>query len=200
VIVTLCMRDNFRPLRAYLHAWGSPLRHRVRMLAYEERPDPRSLPDATYVFGDVDRMTPEVTETATALWHALASRGDAVRLLNRPGASLTRVQLLRALHALGINDFAVLRLDEPRERLRHPVFVRHTSEHDGAYTPLCETPDALEQALARLRAEGHSEGELLIVEFIDVQQQGFYRKYSAFRLGPQLIAHHIFFQREWQLK
>lgn len=200
MIVTLCMRDNFRPLRAYLRAWGKPLRHRVRMLAWEDRLEARRLPDATYLFCDVDRMSPALLETAAALWDALAARGDAVRLLNRPGRSLPRVALLRALHARGNNDFGVRRLDEPREGLRYPVFVRHAREHDGAYTPLCESPQALERELARLLSEGRRPESLLIVEFVDVRERGYYRKYSAFRLGPQSIAHHVFFQREWEVK
>jgi len=200
VIFYLCMRDNFRPFGAFLRAWGGPVRHRIRRLEYEARPDPAALPDATYLFGDVDRLPPALAESAAALWKSLAERGDRVRLLNRPGVSLTRYELLRALAARGWNDFRALRTGEPRDDLRYPVFVRHAVEHVGAATPLLPDRDALERALAELAAAGHSADALMIVEFVDVQQGGYYRKYSAFRLGPALIAHHIFFQREWEVK
>lgn len=200
MIFYLCMSDNFRPFGAFLRAWGGPLRHRVRMLAYEERPDPAALPDATYIFADVDRMPPRVAETAASLWKSLAERGDSVRLLNRPGVSLSRYELLRALHARGRNDFRALRLDEPRDLLRFPVFVRSATEHEGAATPLLPDRDALERALRELASAGHSADSLLIVEYVDVLEAGHYRKYAAFRLGPALIAHHVFFQREWEVK
>jgi hypothetical protein len=200
VIFYLCMSDNFRPFGAFLRAWGGPVRHRVRMLAYEERPDPGALPDASYVFADVDRMPPRTAEIAASLWKALAERGERVRLLNRPGVSLSRYELLRALHARGQNDFRGFRTGEPRERIRFPVFVRSATEHEGAATPLLADHDALERALRELASAGHSPDSLLIVEFSDVLAGGFYRKYAAFRLGPALIAHHIFFQREWEVK
>ena len=201
MIFYLCILDNYRPFGAFVRAWGWPIRHRLRRLAYEDRLDAAALPDATYIFSDVDRMPPQLAEQAGALWKALSQRGGAVRLLNRPGVSLPRYELLRALHARGVNDFRALRADEPREALRYPVFLRSATEHEGAYTPLLADRGALERALAEQAAAGRPAGSLLIVEFADVlQPDGFYRKYSAFRFGERLVAHHIFFQREWEVK
>ena len=60
MIFYLCMRDNYRPFGAFVRAWGWPIRHRLRRLAYEDRPDASALPDATYIFSDVDRMPPQL--------------------------------------------------------------------------------------------------------------------------------------------
>jgi len=201
MIYFLTSAGRFAPMQLYLKDWGARLRRRVRILAYEDRPAPESLPDATYVFADVDRLDPAETAAAAALWQALAARGPRVRLLNRPGASLRRAELLRELHRRGWNDFAVRRGDESHEGLRFPVFVRDSHEHDGAETSLLHDAASLAEALAKLVAAGRDPSRLLVVEFLDTASpDGLYRKYAATVVGERVIAHHVMFSRDWQVK
>lgn len=201
MIYYLTSAARFAPMQLYLKDWGARLRGRVRILAYEERPAPDALPDATFVFADVDRLGAAETAAAAALWQALAARGPRVRLLNRPGASLRRAELLRELHRRGWNDFAVRRGDEPRDGLRFPVFVRDSHEHDGAESPLLPDAASLDEALAKLVASGRDPARLLVVEFLDTAgRDGLYRKYAATVVGDRVIAHHVMFAREWEVK
>lgn len=189
------------PMDLYLKDWGVRLRRRVRVRAYEERIDPATLPDGTFVFADVDRLDPAQTAAADTLWQALAARGSRVRLLNRPGVSLRRAELLAELHRRGWNDFAVRPAAAARDGLRFPVFVRDRHEHEGAATPLLPDAAALEAALARLVAEGRDPGRLLLVEFLDTKgSDGLYRKYAATVVGGRVIAHHVMFARDWEVK
>lgn len=192
---------RFAPMQLYLKDWGARLRRRVRLIAYEDRPAAADLPDATFVFADVDRLGETETAAAAALWEALAARGRRVRLLNRPGVSMRRAQLLAELHRRGWNDFAVRPAAGPLDGLRFPVFLRDSHEHEGAATPLLPDAAALAAALARLVAEGRDPRRLLAVEFLDtVGPDGLYRKYAATVVDGRVIAHHVMFARDWEVK
>lgn len=192
---------RFAPMRLFLKDWGAPLRRRVRLLAYEDHPRASALPDGTFVFADVDRLPPDTTASAADLWEALAARGDRVRLLNRPGVSMRRFELLRALRERGSNRFDVRRLDEPRADLRFPVFVRDLLEHRGALTPLLADAASLEAALTELRDAGRRDDDLLIVEFVDtIGPDAIYRKYAAMVIGECVLAHHVMFGHGWEVK
>lgn len=189
------------PMRLFLKDWGAPLRRRVRLLAYEDRPRAAALPDGTFLFADVDRLAPEPTTIAAELWDALAARGDRVRLLNRPGVSMRRFELLRTLRERGWNRFDVRRLSESDANLRFPVFLRDALEHRGALTPLLPDAATLHAAQAELRHAGRRDEELLIVEFADtIAPDGLYRKYAAMIVGERILAHHVMFGRAWEVK
>ncbi len=197
----LTAANRFAPMRLFLKDWGAPLRRRVRILAYEDHPRASALPDGTFVFADVDRLPPDTTASAAELWAALAARGDRVRLLNRPGVSMRRFELLRALRERGWNRFDVRRLDEPRADLRFPVFVRDLLEHRGALTPLLPDEASLDAALTDLRDAGRCDDELLIVEFLDtIGADAIYRKYAATVVGERVLAHHVMFGHAWEVK
>jgi hypothetical protein len=173
----------------------------VRILTYEDSPRASALPDGTFVFADVDRLPPDTTASAAELWDALAARGPRVRLLNRPGGSMRRFELLRALRERGSNRFDVRQLHEPRADLRFPVFVRDSLEHRGALTPLLPDAATLDAALAELRGAGRRDDELLIVEFVDTSgPDGIYRKYAAMVVGERVLAHHVMFGHAWEVK
>jgi hypothetical protein len=194
------MADNRGPLRRYLRNWGRPLWGRVRILSYEDVGDPGCLVDGAYVFCDVDRLPPLLAAKADAVWESLAKRGGAVRLLNRPGALMSRYQLLRALSDAGLNSFNVFRLDEINDRLRYPVFLRDAIEHTGTLSPLLADRQALEESIDGLLAAGSALSELLVVEYVDTSIDGMFRKYAGMRVGETIIAHHIMFAREWMVK
>lgn len=196
----LLMSDNRGPLRRYYRSWGQPLYGRVRLISYDDVGDVDSLPDGTFVFGDGDRLSDAGLAAARRIWDGLAARGDRVRLLNKPGLVLGRRQLLRRLYDAGINRFNVHDLDDPRDAVRYPVFVRSAREHAGAYTPLLDDAEALRHAVDELIAAGRDRSDLLIVEFLDTSVDGWFGKHGAAKIGDRLIAQHIMYQREWAVK
>lgn len=196
----LTMADNKGPIRRYLRHWGAALRGRTRILSYASIDDAASLADGTYIFGDVDRMSMAELDQAAALWRSLAARGSRVRLLNEPGVALRRKPLLKALYRAKINRFDVHGLDEPRDAIRYPVFLRSSTQHLGAFSGLLRDPTELDAAIRGLIAAGKDAEDLLIVEFVDTLRDGLYRKYSLIRAGDALLPHHIFFDEDWMVK
>ncbi|MCL4684326.1 hypothetical protein KJ059_06185 [Myxococcota bacterium] len=189
------------PIELYLKDWGARLRRRVRVIAYEELPPSKALADGAFVFADVDRLSAERTAAAAALWDALAERGERVRLLNRPGVARRRADLLDALHRAGSNRFGVRRATGSLAGVRFPVFVRHALEHEGAYTPLLGDAATLGAALGALASDGRDPEQLLVVEFLDTAgPDGLFRKYAATVVGDRVIAHHVMFGRDWEVK
>ncbi len=174
------------------------LLRRFRLLSYEKAFRLRSLPAGTYIFADLERLSPEETERAAIIWNTLAERG--FRLLNDPVRSLRRFELLRHLREHGINDFDVRRLTDPRP-LRFPVFIRSESDHEGSATPLLRSPAKLDAAIKRLEAEGRNRDDKLVVEFRDVADaQGIYHRYGAHIVGLRVFASNLFFGPDWIVK
>lgn len=200
MITFLCAADNRTQMRRYLRDWGQPLRAHLRQVSYERAPAPADLPDGTYLFTDVDRLDARTGPVALAIHAELAARGDRVRILNVPGAALPRFELLRALHARGWNDFNIHLPDAPRTGMRFPVFLRSSRQHTGAASGLLPDAAALDQALARLRRDPKAPDDPVVVEYIDTGHEGLYRKYSAFRAGDTIVAHHVMFDRDWEVK
>ncbi len=200
MITFLCAADNFVPLKRYFREWGRPLRPRFKQLAYEKSPAPGKIPDGTYVFCDVDRLDAGNIDIAKNIHDHLGRRGDKVRLLNSPFASLPRFPLLCSLHARGINDFNVHPVDASPGLIRFPVFIRSSAQHKGAYSDIIHDAGKLEKELMRLTAAGHVMQDLILVEYLETGQQDLYRKYAATRLGDSMIAHHIMFERRWEVK
>lgn len=196
----LVMADNRWPLRRYLRIWGEPLHGRVRLISYEKISDPAKLNDGAYVFSDIERLSPEGMAKARGIWDELSARGSRVRLYNSPHTVLRRRDLLRTLADNGSNHFRAYRLDEPREGIRYPVFLRSERQHTGPLSPLLPDADALERAIAGLVAGGRPASALLIVEFVDVSSNGVFHKYSVTRIGGTLLAQHAFFSRDWSVK
>jgi hypothetical protein len=196
----LTTANNREPIRRYLRWWGGRLRGRVRLISYETIDDPGQLREGTYVFGDIERLGPEGLAKAEAICAALAARGGGFRLLNRPGHVLRRYDLLRLLHTKGLNDFNIYRIDEDRNAIRYPVFVRNVREHNGALSPLLHDAKAVDEAIATLLAAGMDPADVLVVEFLDTRGPDGYRKYSVMKAGGRLVAAHIFFDKGWMVK
>lgn len=174
------------------------LLRRFRLLSYEKAFRLRSLPAGTYIFTDLERLSPEETERAAIIWNTLAKRG--FRLLNDPVRSMRRFELLRRLREHGINDFDVCRLTDPRP-LRFPVFIRSESNHDGSATLLLRSPAELDAAIKRLVAEGRNRDDKIIVEFRDTAgAQGIYHRYGAHIVGSRVFASNLFFGSDWIVK
>ena len=192
-------RDNLHTIQNWLPEWAPELR--VRIFNYESLPQPEALPPGLWIFADVDRLTPACHGIAVAAWNGLhAKHGRRVRLLNRPGVSLSRKPLLDQLFSTGRNRFQVHEAADWRNVERFPVFVRLGTEHYGALTPLLHDPDALRHGLQAVQAQGYPPDDMLVVEYLDTSVEGVFRKYSVFRAGATFIAQHVFHSSDWHVK
>lgn len=185
----------------FLGSWAGDIARRIRLISYENAFRMRTLRVGTYVFSDIDRLSPAETEKAALLWTALKQSGAAVRLLNHPVRSLRRYELLRRLHDQGVNDFNVYRLTEIRRPERFPVFIRGENDHDGPMTPLLRTQAELDEAVERLVREGRSRDDKIIVEYCDAADaQGVHHKYGAYIVGDEIMPRNLMFGRDWVVK
>lgn len=186
-------------LRTFLASWGHGLRRRIRPLSYETALAGHRVPAGAYLFSDLERLTPQQSEQAFALRAALQRAGWPV--LNHPTAALRRYEMLRRLHAAGINPFNVYRLVDDPAPQRWPVFLRAENEHSGAQSGLLNDADELAAAVRQWQADGRAREHALVVEFCDTRDaDGLYRKYSVLRFGDRLIPRHLFFGPAWMLK
>ena len=80
---------------------------KIEFLYYTDMAKLQSLPRATYIFGDMDRLPTEVLRVACKLYRQLRDQG--IRVLNDPARVLSRYGLLRRLHDEGINGFNAYR-------------------------------------------------------------------------------------------
>lgn len=168
--------------------------------SYEKIFARRSLPRATYVLTDFDRLLPAELRAAGDLARHLRRAGLTV--LNDPDAFLPRDRFLRRLHTDGINSFTCWRPSEGEEPDRFPVFVRGIYGHKGALSDLLPDLDAARAELARLRVEGHPVSDLLFVEFAAETVPGtdLYQKLAAFRVGNMVILGNGVGDRAWNNK
>jgi hypothetical protein len=115
---------------------------------------------------------------------------------------MDRFELLTTLHSLGLNEFRAFRAAEfEKTEATYPVFVRSNSQHTGPLSPLLHSRSEVEHAVRRARFWGHAEDDLLIVEYCHVQDEdGYFRKYSAFRIGDEIIPCYLEHGDDWHVK
>jgi hypothetical protein len=186
------------PVGDYLKSWASPAHPQIKSLTYENLPT--ILPRSTYVFADLERLSPEQRALAAEARAQLATAGEGIRLLNDPARSLGRVALLEQLHAAGVNRFRVYRATHALDGVRFPVFVRRADEHEGSFSGLLRDPKEVDQAIVRLLLAGIAVENVLIAEFCDTSTDGLFRKYSAFRVGDLIVPRHLIFSKKWVQK
>jgi hypothetical protein len=196
VIFYLVTREHGYTIKPYAEGWD-----RMCLLAYDGL-FARALCDAgTYVFTDLDRLTPSEQALAVSIWRQLAPHAPAVRLLNDPAKVPARYELLCALAHAGINRYRAWPASEDLGRVRFPVFVRVANEHTGSLTPILRTGAELTRALRWARLQGYRPRDLLVVEFCDTaDERGVFRKYSAFVVGEEVLPRHLFMSRRWLIK
>ena len=189
-----------RLIRDYLGLWGKDVAERLRVVHTETLPTETLMPCGTYVLSAMDQYSSGMAAYVSAMYEQL-SHEQGIRFLNQPRRTLQRFELLRQLHALGRNSFRAVRVTEDLTTLRYPVFVRDSHSHDGALSPLLNSPSEVESAIGRALVQGRSASRLMVVEFCDTaDSNGYYRKYSAFVVGPHIIPRYLSVSREWMLK
>ncbi|HUG02454.1 MAG TPA: hypothetical protein VML95_11355 [Longimicrobiales bacterium] len=197
----LLRRRHFYTVRLYLERRAPDLAGHVRLVAWEDALRARTLPAGTWIFSDLDRLSKTERAFAALVHDALAGAGGRARTVNDPRATLRRSDLLRTLHEDGINAFRAFPAGRVDPACRFPVFVREADEHHGSLTPLLRSHRELRAALRRLRLRGYRRSELLVVEFLDCRSpDGLYRKYAAFRVGPEILARSLGASGHWVVK
>jgi tripartite-type tricarboxylate transporter receptor subunit TctC len=173
----------------------------VKHISYEEILFRGGGPIAHYIFADQDQLTRTELDAAAAFAAALTAEEPRARVLNRPTAVLTRVPLLRALHAEGINDFAVHRLELGEVPTTFPVFIRALDGHAGPESELIHDPDSFRRALRELEAMGVPLRDRIAVGYAaEPGPDGLFRKYGVFRIGDRMIPQHLMRSSRWVVK
>lgn len=201
MIFFLVTERGSHTLNPYVKSWGPTPGSRIRILRYEDLLQTKALSQGTYIFSDLERLSPSGLQLAYETWKVLSEAGPRVRLLNHPSRVLCRYDLLRKLYDEGKNCFKAIRASESLHSLRYPVFVRDEHEHNGNLTPLLYGRNDLVRGLRFLRLRGYHLCDLLVVEFCDTSDSaGVFRKYSAFIVGDEILPRHVIFSRHWCLK
>lgn len=186
-------------IKEYLGYWGKEVAGRVLVLNYEDLPGCTSLPRGVYILSSLDQLLPAGQRYVAEAAEQLSREG--VRLLNVPGVSRLRYPLLQELFRVGLNRHRALRAAEDPSPLRYPVFLREANRHTGPASPLIRSRDELEIELGLALVRGHRLDELLVMEYFDTaDSSGYYRKYAAFGVGPEIIPRGLALSRTWALK
>jgi hypothetical protein len=170
-----------------------------RVMSYERLFRARSLPRATFIFSDLDRLHFWDLECAGRIYRQLGELG--ARVLNDPGRFRSRFQLLRRLHARGFNDFNVWPVDETPPPSAYPVFLRTDSAHRGPLTDLLTSPEELRVAIDAQIARAVPVRELMIVQYAaEPVREDLYRKLAVYRVGGRMVPALCAHQGHWKAK
>jgi hypothetical protein len=201
MIYYLVTRDQGRGITRYLESRGKPLGGSLRILFFDDLHRARNLTEGTYIFSNLDHLSPAQREVAGRVGRNLLRNGPGMKIFNRPDRVLLRTDLLHTLHALGVNRFRAIRASDPPVSLRFPVFLRAENNHLGALTGLLHAPKDIERAINEKIILGYRRSELLVVEFCDTSDAaGIFRKYSAFKIGERILPRYLNFSPHWVVK
>jgi hypothetical protein len=165
---------------------------------YARLMDARRCPAATYIFVDLERLTPFELRLAAQVYQAMVRSG--LRCLNNPALVLTRRELLRRLYVEGINPFNAYPADMMPRPERFPVFVRPEEEHGGEPPPLLQDQDELDSHLSELRRNNVPLRGLLVVEYAaEPIAPGIWRRFGTFNIGGRLHMNHTASQDRWHV-
>lgn len=171
----------------------------VHTVTYEDLQKSQKIPRATYVFTDLDRLTPLQLRHMAAVCKEL--RDGGCKILNDPARALGRFGLLRALNRAGINDFDIYRADALEVPRRWPVFLRLDGVHEEPVSDLLHNEDELGEALAKAIDGGCAKTALLIIEYCaEPVRGGLFRKLSAFRVGDRILGYTCVHDDKWLVK
>lgn len=198
MIVYLVTADHEYTIRRYQRKWLAGSNLHIQVIHYEHQPWRWLQGAATYIFSDIERLTPDERAAATAYADTLQARGYPV--LNHPRQVLTRMPLLAKLHEVGINPFRAFPVDQLAQ-CAFPMFLRRANTHLGSMGELIPDATQLAARLAALHAEGPLPPDLIGVEFCDTSDEtGRFVKYSAECIGGQLLPHHCLTSQAWLIK
>jgi hypothetical protein len=201
MIYYLVTKKHSYTVKGWLEQYSKLWEGRMKILPYEDFSD--SFDKGTFIFSDLERLKPSITRKVENRWNELRKAG--CNTLNHPVQSLRRYALQKTIS----NDFRVFRTNEIPDDIRFPVFLRRENDHAGNITPLLKDHKEVRKARLRnfysfknLRMFRFSHFQpLLLAEFINTMSpDGIFRKYSAMKIGDQIIPRHILFSKSWCVK
>jgi len=173
----------------------------LKPLTYEELLFQRGGPVGHYIFTDLDRLSRFELDCVSLFSARLKEIAPDARQLNLPAKVKDRFPMLVALHEAGINAFTATRIETGATPPRFPVFIRAEDGCRGPETDLIGDVSAYKQALNALQSEGKTRrGRLAIGFAAEAGQDGYYRKYGAYRIGRKILPHHLHYGRDWVVK
>mgnify|MGYP000217842500 CR=1 FL=1 len=171
----------------------------VQLMSYNQLFRHSALPRATYVFSDFDRLDFWQRELAAKAFRCLQTLG--VQVLNDPATALTRLPMLKKLHAHGLNSFAVWDAEIDPLPDRYPVFLRTRAAHRGTQTDLLQNAEQARASLDELVASGLCKSDLMFVEYCaEPVQDGLYRKLAAYCVGGEIVTGMSVHDETWHAK
>jgi hypothetical protein len=190
-------------IRSFLSDWGKNLVDRVRIVHYKTFLKTGQLPRGSYIFSDLERISPDGLKQLQERWQALANSRLCPNLLNQPLEVKKRLDLLNKLKEVGINDFNAYPVTSGNRVVPEyfPVFIREANDHEGPYGELIHNQADLDKEIAHYTRIGKLDGCPIVTEFIDTSDSlGRYYKYSAFRVGKRIVPTHIHVNAHWMVK
>lgn len=153
------------------------------------------------VFCGLDQLTPKGRHLASMLVNdRRVPRGNRLRVLNEPQSVPGRYHQLRKLYSAGFNRFRAWRLSHERPTA-YPVFVRHETLSGPPLTALIASAAGLDQALDRLKCQNIDHEDLIAIQWSAAPDEcGLYYKYSAFRVGSEIIPAHLYLSQYWWVR
>ena len=171
----------------------------IQIWSYDKLFRSRSLPAATWIFTDMDRLGFWELELAAHAYRELKSHG--MRVLNDPAKASHRFSLLKRLKTVGLNRFSVWRIDDIAAVDRWPVFLRTESAHRGPLTDLIGNAEHLRQEIGNAIDAGYPARDLMIVEYCaEPVRDGLFRKHAVFRVGDRMITTLAVHDTNWMAK
>ncbi len=188
--------------KIYFRDWSQSLNCRMRLVPYEMLHRLSGLRPCTIIFSDVERLSVgQRIVTDSFCENIQASSGNKFRILNHPIHSHRRLELLTRLNSEGINAFRIHRLDATRSDICFPVFLRNADDHSGPISKLLHNHQQLNRAIIHATIVSSNFESLVITEYCNVQEDnGIFRKFSAFKIGDEILPAHMLFNRGWMQK
>jgi hypothetical protein len=169
-----------------------------RTMTYEDMFLAKSLPAATYVFCDIERLAPWETRVAAERYRAFKAAG--LRCLNDPARVMVRREFLRKLFRRKMNPFNVYPADLRPKPKRFPVFIRSEAEHQQVFLDLLPDQATLDRKLRELRQQGWALRHLLVVEFAATPiAPGAWQRTGTFRIGDALSVDSFAIENHWRV-
>ena len=91
---------------------GDPFTKRVQLISYNHFFNSQKLWAGSYIFADLERLSPQLAERAGKYWRELESSGLRVKLYNHPIKVMRRFELLRSLHEKRYQEWNVYRVTD----------------------------------------------------------------------------------------
>ena len=201
MIYYICHRKYAYTLAVFFYYFRNDLAGRLRFLSYDAFFQMNEIHTGVFIFTDFDRLDSDQMERAKK--HAiLLERADSSNvILNHPDRFLGRFDLLQTLHARDPKAPATCRLIDWKQVRDFPVFIRGERDHLAALSGLIDTATALETTAKRLLSEHRNIDDVMIIQFQNqLNEEGFYEKYGAFRIGDTIYGQHLFQHQSWWVK